>query len=270
MNKREKDFVARVRAFYAAHGRHDLLWRKTADPYRILVSEMMLQQTQVERVIPKYTQFLETFPTVQDLSKAQLKTVLSSWQGLGYNRRAKLLHACAQTVCAEYGGVFPRAHHALVALPGIGPYTASAVVAFAYNEPAILIETNVRSVYLHHFFKDNTEVSDAEILKLIKRTLPETDYRTWYWALMDYGSFIKKTYGNPNTRSAHYVKQSTFKGSNRQMRGAIIRALIEGPQTRASLHKLFPHDEDARLDAQIERLIEEGMITRTKGRLMLP
>lgn len=270
MNKKEREFVALVQDFYKAHGRYDLPWRKTKDPYCILVSEMMLQQTQVSRVEPKYRAFLSLFPTVQKLSDASLKEVLASWQGLGYNRRAKMLHACAQEVHQKYGGIFPKTFESLVALPGIGPYTASALLAFAYNKPIVLIETNVRSVYLHHFFHGLTEIPDKDILPLIEATLPSKDFRTWYWALMDYGTSIKKTHGNPNTRSAQYVRQSVFQGSDRQIRGALVRTLIDGPQTRRALHMRLSPFEDIRIDAQIERLIEEGMMVRKNSKLALP
>jgi A/G-specific adenine glycosylase len=219
----------------------------------------MLQQTQVERVVDRYRHFLKAFPTVKALGEASLGAVLREWQGLGYNRRAKMLHACARRIMEDHNGRFPRTHAALVALPGIGHYTAAAVLAFAYNIPVPLIETNVRSVYIHHFFNDDTDIRDADIFTVVERTLDRDDPRTWYWALMDYGVHIKKTYGNPNSRSTHYVRQSSFTGSDRQIRGAILRSLTERTLTRQALHRELAFDA-GRIDAQLERLREEGMI----------
>lgn len=262
MTKREREFIATVRAFYARHKRRKLPWRKTKNPYHILVSEVMLQQTQVERVVPKYELFLRTFPTVAVLAKSPLSTVLKAWQGLGYNRRAKMLHECAKVVHQKYKGVFPKEHEALMALPGIGHYTAGAVMAFAFNRAIPIIETNIRSVYLHHFFAYDFEVTDEEIMRLIARTLDEKNPRTWYYALMDYGSFIKKMYGNPNQRSKHHTKQSTFKGSDREIRGAIIRLLTEKGYTRTSLLVALKQFSDLRIDAQLHKLVKEGMVTK--------
>lgn len=270
MNKKERDFIAVVQKFYAEHGRHGLLWRATADPYKILVSEIMLQQTQVERVIPKYRAFLKQFPSVSALANAPLGEVLIAWQGLGYNRRAKMLQNCAREIAGHYNGHFPQAKEGLVKLPGIGPYTASALMAFVYNEPVTLIETNVRSVYLHHFFHDKAEVTDAELLPLIARTVSEKNPREWYYALMDYGSYLKKEFKNPSIKSAHHVKQSAFKGSDRQIRGAIIRALAEAKQTRKDFHAKLSAYEDIRIDAQIEKLKSEGMVTYKNKKYSLP
>jgi len=270
MNRTEHKFIETVWSFYKAQGRHSLPWRKTKDPYRILVSEVMLQQTQVQRVIPKYEAFIERFPDVGALANAPLREVLYLWQGLGYNRRAKMLHSCAKVVSSEYAGVFPNTHKALVALPGIGPYTASAILSFAFSVATPLIETNVRSVYLHHFFKDKTQVSDTELLQYIERTLDTENVRTWYWALMDYGAHIKKEYGNPNAQSSHYTKQSVFKGSDRQIRGAILRTLTAASHSRVKLHSVLASFEDIRIDAQLHNLMDEGMIVK-KGRIyMLP
>lgn len=271
MTKKERHFVQIVNEFYQKQGRHILPWRKTKNPYRILVSEVMLQQTQVDRVLPKYKAFLKKFPSVQALADASLGDVLIAWQGLGYNRRAKLLHQCAQVVTKEHKGRFPRSFEALKALPGIGPYTAGAVCAFAYNQAVPLIETNVRTVYIHHFFHDDFEVSDAEVMALVERTLDHTNPREWYWALMDYGSHLKKTIGNKNTQSKHYTKQSKFQGSDRQIRGAIIRLLTQdGSVSRAKLLKELAQFEDIRIDAQLEKLLAEEMVVKEKRSYMLP
>jgi A/G-specific adenine glycosylase len=199
---------------------------------------MMLQQTQVDRVIPKYKAFIKQYPTVQRLARASLSDCLQIWQGLGYNRRAKFLRSAAIAVVKEYGGVFPKTHTELETLPGIGPYTASAICAFAYNLPVAMIETNIRQVFIEHFFKNQTRIADGDILAIIDSSLDRKNPREWYWALMDYGSYLKSKHGNINKKSKHYVKQSPFIGSLRQVRGAIIKLLLENSlATPAALAK---------------------------------
>ncbi len=270
-SRKQKQFQQTVWSFYEAQGRHHLPWRTTTNPYRILVSEIMLQQTQVDRVIPKYRAFMKLFPSVSVLAAAPLGDVLRAWQGLGYNRRAKLLWECAKVVKETPGGRFPRTYEGLKALPGIGPYTAGAVMAFAYNEAVPLIETNVRTVYLHHFWPhDATDVTDTEILELVAATLPKENVRAWYAAIMDYGSYLKKTVGNHNVRTKSYTIQSTFKGSDRQIRGAILRALAITPLTRPALQKELSAFSDLRVDAQLEALVHEGMVTKVGHCYTLP
>jgi len=202
-------------------------WRKTRDPYKILVSETMLQQTGVERVVQKYRAFLKRFPTIRALARVPLKEVLKEWQGLGYNRRAKLLRDAAKAIVAEYQGKFPKNEKILESLPGIGPYTARAVMAFAFNKPVVFIETNIRTVFLHHFFKNRTTISDSEILPYMVKMLDKKNPRKWYSALMDYGASLKKFGVRLNAKSAHYTKQSKFEGSIRQLRGRILKMALE-------------------------------------------
>jgi A/G-specific adenine glycosylase len=275
--KREKEFIATVKEYYRRHKRRKLPWRQfnkahsvDRQAYYILVSEIMLQQTQVERVIPKYEAFFRTFPTLEVLARAPLGTVLRLWQGLGYNRRAKHLHECAKILIEKYKGSFPRDHTTLMSLPGLGHYTAGAVMVFAFNTPVPFIETNIRSVYLHHFFEYDEEVKDSALMPLIERTLDQKNPRAWYYALMDYGSYIKKMYGNPNIRSKHHVRQSTFKGSDREIRGAIIRLLSIRPHTRNLILKLLKQFPDIRIDAQLAGLLKEGMILKVKTTYQLP
>lgn len=270
MSKRDQAFIATVLSYHKDYGRHTLPWRQTTNPYRIVVSELMLQQTQVDRVIPKYRAFIKTFPTAKALAAASLSEVLQLWQGLGYNRRAKLLHECVKIITAEHRGRWPKTRAGLERLPGIGPYTAGAVLAFAYNEAVPLIETNVRTVYLHHWFAGQTDVADTEILARVAKHLPAVEARIWYAALMDYGTHLKKVHGNPNSRAKAYTKQSTFAGSDRQIRGAIIRILATTPATRAKLLKLLTQFEDIRIDAQLAKLLKEGMVTKTKQTYTLP
>lgn len=270
MTAAQKRFVKTVWDFYQQSGRHDLPWRLSTDPYHILVSEVMLQQTQVERVIPKYRAFLKQFGTIQKLAAAPLAEVLTLWQGLGYNRRAKMLHECAKVVLHDYRGRLPSDESRLRALPGIGPYTARAVLAFAFKTALPLIETNVRTVYLHHFFTDATDVHDSELLRLIEVTLDADNPREWYYALMDYGSHLKRTVGNNISKSKHYTKQSAFKGSDRQIRGAIIRQLTNGPYTYKKLLAALRVFEDVRIAAQLERLMAEKLITKKGHTFSLP
>ena len=255
--------------YYKREGRHALPWRQTHDPYRVMVSELMLQQTQVPRVIPKYEAFMKRFPTVERLARAELRSVLVLWQGLGYNRRAKLLHSAARAIVTHHDGVFPRTKEALMELPGIGPYTASAILAFAYNMPTALIETNVRTVYIHHFFADRTGIPDTELLPLIEKTMDAKKPREWYAALMDYGTHLKQTVGNVSKKSSQYVRQSKFQGSNREVRGAIVRLLSnEGSMTsrRVCLETDFSME---RVAPQLKALTNEGLIKKIGQRYSL-
>jgi A/G-specific adenine glycosylase len=253
---------------YQKHGRHDLPWRKTTNPYRILVSEVMLQQTQVARVIPKYQTFLKTFPTVRSLAEAPLRDVLLLWQGLGYNRRAKALHDAAQLVVSEHKGRMPRTYEGLLALPGIGPYTAGAVCAFAYNIPVPLVETNVRTVLFHHVLGNRTNVPDSELTELSAKLMDVKRPREWYWALMDYGAHLKEQGVRTNEKSKHYTKQSKFKGSTRELRGALVRTLGKGPQTQQALaNKVNAAPE--RIRTQLSKLHQEGLVKKSGKRWKL-
>lgn len=262
MTQKEARFVKAVWAYYDASGRHHLAWRKTQNPYRILVSEIMLQQTQVDRVVPKYQQFLKQFPTLKALANASLGEVLRAWQGLGYNRRAQMLHHCAKEVVKTYEGKLPKERKSLEALPGIGPYTAGAIMAFAWNKPVVFVETNIRSVYLHHFFKNKALVPDSHIETYLGRTLDTQNPREWYYALMDYGVYLKKLHKNPGKRSKHHVTQKPFKGSDREVRGAIVRALSTKTMRYTELLTLpFPKKK---IETQLQRLESEGLIKKKK------
>jgi A/G-specific adenine glycosylase len=265
MTKKDSTFTHLVWEWYAKHGRHNLPWRETKDPYCIIVSEIMLQQTQVDRVLPKYDAFLKQFPTCELLAQAPLATVLTLWQGLGYNRRAQYLHQCAKVVVEDYAGSFPANEATLRSLPGIGPYTAGAVLAFAFDQGVPIIETNIRTVFLHHYFATATKVSDQQILALVKRTLPTTNARDWYYALMDYGSYLKQTgYGHLH-KSKQHKKQSTFLGSTRQLRGAIIRHLTVTPQASLEqLHTTLPLFSVNQCSTQLQKLVSEGLVVQSK------
>ena len=219
-------FQKMVLSHYEQFGR-DMAWRNTTDPYQILVSEIMLQQTQVERVTIKFPDFIRAFPDFASLASAPLAHVLAAWQGLGYNRRAIALQKCAIRVMKEYDGVLPAEVDIIATFPGIGRATASSIAAFAFNMPVVFIETNIRRVFIHFFFTDTDTVSDAEILPLVEQALYRNNPRVWYWALMDLGSALKKTVPNPNRRSVHYTKQSPFEGSDRKIRGALLKLLLK-------------------------------------------
>ncbi len=258
-----------IQRWYITYGRHELPWRKTSDPYHILVSELMLQQTQVERVIPKYLAFIARFPTTKVLAAVPLSEVLILWQGLGYNRRAKYLHQCAKAVEEKHNGQFPQTEAELIELPGIGPYTASAVCAFAYSQPVVLIETNVRTVFLYHFFASQSEVADKEVLKLVAESVDIEHPREWYWALMDYGSYLKKILPNPSRKSKQYSKQSKFSGSLRQVRGEIIRLLSKQDHQRIiELIGQLQSNPD-HFQAALEQLVQEKLIVEDSGTLHL-
>ncbi len=272
-NKRITDtiknkFQGIILSFYRRHGR-DLPWRTTSDPYRILVSEVMLQQTQVDRVVPKYLAFLEKFPDPAALARASKRQVLACWQGLGYNRRALSLLKCAAEVQTRFEGRMPRSYEELLQLPGIGPYTASAICVFAYNRPRIFIETNIRSVYIHFFFEAAYTVSDSEILPLVEQTLYERNPRRWYNALMDYGVHLKKTLDNPSRKSIHHTRQSRFEGSDRQIRGRILKVLVGVPRMKQQDLVRTAGDEPERVKKILFQLEQEGFLRMAKGYVSL-
>lgn len=254
-----RNFRALVYRHYATHGRL-FPWRKESDPYRIMVSEVMLQQTQAPRVVKKYNAFIECFPTLQSLTRAPLSVVLKAWQGLGYNRRAKLLREAAQTIVREHRGLVPQEPKLLQKLPGIGPYTAAAIAVFAFNKKAVLIETNIRSVYLHHFFAEKKNVDDRKLAPLVEQTLDAANPREWYCALMDYGNRLKKIHENPGRRSAHHVKQSPFAGSNRELRGRILHLLLEKPNQNARAVARALGESRTSVQKNLAQMRREGLL----------
>lgn len=266
-------FQSAVWEHYKAHGRHDLPWRKTRNPYRILVSEIMLQQTQVSRVLEKYKEFLKAFPTVQKLADAKLSEVLKVWSGLGYNRRGKYLHDAAKIIVRDYDGSVKKATEQR--LPGVGPYTRAAVRVFAFNEPHTMIETNIRAVYIHHFastIRGSTprslgevgQIHDRDLIPLMEAAAAGQDPREWHWALMDYGSHLKKLHENPTRKSAHYGMQTKFKGSLRQVRGAILKLLNDGMYGDLALSKQLSYDA-GRVREALFALAKDGLVVAEKG-----
>lgn len=222
----------------------DLPWRNTRDPWGVLVSEVMLQQTQVARVLTRWERWMSLFPTVDALAAADTATVLAEWQGMGYNRRALALKRMADQVSAEMAGQLPLTEKELIALPGIGPSTAAGVLAFAYDQPGVYLETNVRTVLIHHLFPESEAVPDKALRQILAQICPEKNVRGWYYALMDYGAELKKIVPNPSRKSAHYTRQSTFEGSRRQKRAELLRCVLADPGIGAKqLHALLDESE---------------------------
>jgi A/G-specific adenine glycosylase len=258
-------FKSLIRRHYRRHGRN-LPWRRTRDPYEILVSEIMLQQTQVARVEGYYANFLARFPDIGALARASLADVLSSWQGLGYNHRALYLRRAAREIVMRHGGAVPHDPVELARLPGIGPNTAGAIAAFAFNAPTVFIETNIRRVYLHFFFARRRRVPDAALMPLIGRTLDRKNPREWYYALMDYGAMlgaVRKGGENPNRRSRRYIRQTRFEGSDRQVRAAIIKLLLKEKSLAAKKiagQLAEPPDRIRKITAS---LIRDGLIKKS-------
>lgn len=219
------NFRETIYGYYHQYKR-EFSWRQTTDPYHILVSEVMLQQTQTYRVNGKFEHFLAQFPNFYVLAQADMRSVLAAWQGLGYNRRALALQAIAQSVVTTHSGQLPADSQTLTTFRGIGSNTAGSICAFAFNQPTVFLETNIRAVLIHFFFQGESHIHDKMLLPLARMVLDINNPRDWYYALMDYGVALKKCYPNPSRASAHHMKQSSFQGSDRQIRGEILRMLL--------------------------------------------
>lgn len=240
----------------------EFAWRNIDNAYHVMVSEIMLQQTQTHRVITKYEEFLYAFPTVESLAQASLRDVLLIWQGLGYYRRARFLHCTAQIIVDEHNGYFPQDPDVLQKLPGIGVATAASICAFAFNKPTIFIETNIRAVFIHSFFKEREAVSDKEIMPLVAASVDQDNPREWYYALMDYGVFLKAQYVNPSRKSAHYNKQSKFEGSDRQIRAGILKLVADkGAVDVVRIYEIINKDEN-RVKKILEALQNDKFIVK--------
>jgi A/G-specific adenine glycosylase len=255
-------FQAVVRDYYQEH-RRVFPWRETTDPYHILVSEFMLQQTQTSRVVEKYTEFITAFPDVFQLARSPFREVLRVWQGLGYNRRALTLHKTAGEIADKYHGQVPDDPILLRQLPGVGEYTASAMMAIAFNKPAIVIDTNIRTVYLYFFFREMETVGKGDIMRLVEVTLDRNSPREWYYALFDYGAMLKRE--NKDQEAGKRRKQGTFRGSDRELRGNVLRLLLDtGDMTEDELLARLPSDE-ARVRRIVTQLHEEGLLDCSNG-----
>jgi len=254
--------------FYHQNKR-DFAWRHVDNPYYVVVSEIMLQQTQTHRVISKYEEFIASFPTFESLAAATLRDVLTVWQGLGYYRRARYVHQLAQIVVNEHDGILPQDPKILQKLPGIGPNTAGSICAFAFNKPVIFIETNIRTVFIDSFFCAQESVSDKELLPLIEASIDADNAREWYYALMDYGVFLKARKMNPSRKSAHYTKQSKFEGSDRQIRAKIVKLITEKERiTHNDLMSIINNDT-IRVEKIIDKLIAEQFIKKLNDMYLL-
>ncbi len=220
----------------------------------------MLQQTQTGAVSEKFMKFVKKFPDFLSLAQAPLDEVLRAWQGLGYNRRAIALKSIAETIIKEYNGKLPRSKEILISFPQVGAATASSILAFAFNEPTIFIETNIRRVYMYFFFTHQNNINDKMILPLVEKSLDKTNPRKWYYALMDYGVMLKKAHPELNKKSTHYKKQKSFKGSNREIRGKILKLLLKTASfSKYRLIKELNFDQE-RIESVLNDLEKEGFI----------
>ncbi len=263
----KKAFHSLIYGYYAAFGR-TLPWRYTGNPYHVFISEIMLQQTQVDRVVQKYLDFTARFPSFAVLAEADFNDVLMMWHGLGYNRRAMNLQKAAQTVVAQHNGILPSDPEVLLQLPGIGKATAASIAAFAFNKPTVFLETNIRTVYITLFFADHHDDIHDDLLLPIAEEMLDTDAPSrWYNALMDFGTYLKKTRPNPTRRSRQYSRQSPFHGSKRQLRGLVLKELLE--LGSVSKDRLYTISTDDRLDDVIEELTKEGFIAEEGGCYMI-
>lgn len=261
-----RSFQKIIYTYYGQNGRR-FPWRETSNPYHILVSEIMLQQTQVERVASKYIDFIGRFPDPASLSNASLREILHVWQGLGYNRRAIALQKISRRVIDDFRGRIPDSQATLRTFPGIGDATAGAIVTFAFNMPAVFIETNIRRVFLHFFFPGMFGVPDRAIRPLVDETLDRTRARHWYYALMDYGTWLKARESNPNRRSAHYGRQAPFQGSDREIRGLILRSLLTNSVLNLQELSKATGQTEERVKRITNRLVEEGFLQQ-KGEFL--
>jgi A/G-specific adenine glycosylase len=255
-NATDKELLKDVLSYYKKHGRHNLIWRKKINPYKILVSEVMLQQTQVSRVLPKFEEWMKRFPTLEALSNASLQEVLVLWQGLGYQRRVKALLMIAKEVKR-----LPKPYEELLKLPGIGPYTASAICAFAYDTFAYpVLETNIRTVLIEYFHLGEDEIHDGVLYDDLDRLVTykqvkELGARHFYYALMDYGAYLKSQKISHNKKSKHHVVQSAYKGSSRELRAKVLFSITHG--------ETLPQDE--RLEKVLQELEKEKYVLCKKN-----
>lgn len=262
-------FRAKIWDYYKTNGR-SFAWRNTTDPYHIVVSEIMLQQTQTQRVAVKFDEFITAFKNFAELADAPQRLVLAAWQGLGYNRRGLALHAIAKKVISEHAGQLPHDTTLLQTFPGIGPNTAGSIVAFAFNKPTVFIETNIRTVFIEEFFPGKIDVHDKEILPLVSAAVDQHNPREWYYALMDYGVMLKKSRPNPSRKSAHYAKQSKFEGSDRQIRGMILKLLTNNRGlTIAQLYDVIAREQH-RIDNALRELLNENFIQKNNEFIFIP
>jgi A/G-specific adenine glycosylase len=249
-----KRFQKKVFSFYEKNKR-DLPWRKTTDPYKILLSELMLQQTQVKRVILYYEKWIARWPTIDALASASRSEVLQMWMGLGYNTRAMNLHTTARKIVATFDSDVLQAMKQYKELPGIGKYTSHAIQIFSTNADLITVDTNIRRILISEF-KLPTKIADKELWLLAEKCLPLGKSRDWHNALMDYGALhmtSQKTGIKPKTQ------QTQFEGSNRQIRAQILRCLLQKSMSFSELEKTVGI-EKTRLGAILDKMMNEKII----------
>lgn len=265
---KETEFKQHIWDFYRQEGR-SFVWRHVDDPYKVVVSEIMLQQTQTHRVAQKYSLFIQAFTDFKTLANAQLREVLFMWQGLGYNRRGKYLHEIAQKVMNEYDGALPADPQMLATFPGIGKATAASICAFAFNQPTIFIETNIRAVFIHYFFQHMDTIRDQDIMPLIAQTVDHANPREWYYALMDYGVMLKKKLPNPSRKSKHHIRQTAFEGSDRQIRGMILKLLTTHEYLAIGDLEVYIDREPRRIYKVLSELFQEGFIEESDQKIAI-
>ena len=261
-------FCSEILTHYHTQGR-EFSWRSDLSPYRVLVSEIMLQQTQTRRVEEKFTVFVDRFPDFQALAEAQFSEVLRYWKGLGYNRRAKYLHDIAGAVVDQFDTVLPDDPEQLLRFSGIGKATAASICVFAFNQPHAFVETNIRTVFIHFFFPDRLGVADAEIMNLVELTIDRDNPRDWFYALMDYGVMLKKAVGNLSRKSSGYRKQSRFEGSDRQLRGQLLDLLLHQSRTDTSTAAALLEQPEARITSVLKGLTAEGLVVEEHSKFRL-
>jgi A/G-specific adenine glycosylase len=260
---RPNTFSKLIKNFYTQN-RRSFPWRDTSNPYAILVSEIMLQQTQTHRVVPKYLNWLDAFPNVNTLAKATLAEVLSAWSGLGYNRRGKYLWESAKQINQQFKGKVPETYKELRALPGVGEYTANAILAFAFNQPTIVLETNIRTALLHHFFSDSEQkVSDTQLKEVLSKVVDKKDPRNWYYALMDYGAWLKSEGYDYFHKQKQHTKQKSFKGSERFVRGYLLREALKFDELKIKEITL-PGFSQEQIQKVADDLVQEDLLTKPK------
>lgn len=255
---------------YYLRNRRSFAWRDMISPYTVFISEVMLQQTQTSRVIPKYDEFISRFPDFATLADASFSDVLRVWKGLGYNRRARYLQESAEIITDQFDGVLPDDPKILVTLPGIGPATAASICTFAFNKPLSFIETNIRTVFIYFFFQGVRKVHDREITTLVENTLDRQRPREWYYGLMDFGVMLKRSVGNLNRKSDHYTKQSRFEGSDRQLRGKILQHLLDHQAVDVGKLPGMFGEQPERIERILRRLCTENLVVQEKSSIRLP
>jgi A/G-specific adenine glycosylase len=259
-----KLFQKKILAWYTENKR-ELPWRLKREPYQIFVSEIMSQQTQISRVVPKFETWMKNFPTVESLAAASVSEVLRYWSGLGYNRRALNLKKTAEIIVKNFAGKFPITEKELLLLPGIGKYTARAILCFAYNQQVAVVDTNIRKILVTQFGFDGNE---KELYLAAEQLLPKDKAYEWNQALMDYAAAVLKK------EKILIPRQSKFIGSHRYYRGQVLKYLLEHKKIElkklgAVIKKDYSAPDKIWLEKLVLELIEEGFIVKKKNTIEL-